>query len=137
MRFSESLIQYLVNRLNKAEPFLLGQWLESLTSDELESLKLLSKEFFNGSESSFVDDILSVILTAVVAETRNNSVEMDPERVTEWGFTLATAASLESFRRKGYLDIFAPLSIDPHATNHIRVTELGMAESDRLHLNLH
>lgn len=135
MNFSKSLMEYLLNRSDKANPFFLGYWLESLPSEDLTGLIVLTDAFFGEDESSALDDALSVILTVVVAETGCNEVEMELEKISEWGLTLIQAASLEINKRRGYIEISAPLSMTSNAPNSVRVTELGMAEIDKLKLH--
>lgn len=135
MRFSENLTEYLMNRENQAAPFFLGEWLGSLPDRDLARLKALAEAFFNGDESGDVHDVLGVTCLIVVAETRCDSVDVELEKVSEWGFMLITAATLEAYQRSGYIEIDTPFSIDPNAANLFRLTELGMAEAEKLKLH--
>jgi hypothetical protein len=132
MHFSESLSEFLLNRFNKTAPFFIGHWIESLSDKELNRLPVLAEEFVNGSESSNLDDILGVIFTAVVAETRINSVDVVPDKVNEWCVALLIVATMETYRRRGYIEILAALSIDPNAKATVRLTELGLKEAGNL-----
>lgn len=137
MRHSESLIAFLGNRKNKAAIFYLGHWLAAIEDDALEQLRSLSKQFMDGAIGKATDDVLSVGIHAMAAESRKPQLKLAPAALEQLVGTLYIAASLESYRRRGWLELEATLSIKPHKRLKLRITELGRQSGDALLQRLH
>lgn len=137
MRFSKSLMEFLANRKNKAAAFYLGHWLASIQDDHLEQLRVLAKQFMDGVEELYLDDIISVCIHAMAAERRKPQVKLAPSEIQEWVGTLYVASSLDSYRRRGWVQLESTLSIKPHKQVKMSVTELGQKMGNSALQGLH
>lgn len=137
MRFSKSLIEFLANRQNKVQSFFLGYWLESIADADLKHLCFLVERFIEGGEDSYLDDVLSVAIHTVVAETGNPEVDVSIEQIHDFVGALYLAASFESFRRSGWVELDSTLSIMPNVKVSLRITEIGKQCGDALLQRFH
>ena len=130
MRFSESLVGYLVNR-KRREGFRLGEWMESLDDEMLAHLQQLSATLMHSPESlgTAVDDFLALILSALAAERQTQAISFGVEQINEYFGMLGMIASLERLRRDGLISFRHPLSIEPDADNTVTVSKEAHAQA--------
>ena len=130
MRFSESLARYLLGRQDKSRPFFIGSWLSTLSDYKLEALRALAERWATDDESHELDDFVGVVVTAQAVERHNGT--LGESELVELLQRFALVAHVESFRRSGWLELEAPLSLSLERDLSIRVTEAGMKAGDRM-----
>ena len=130
LRFSESLIAFVVNRPEdeRRRGFRLGDWLASLDGDTLGHLGLLSEQAMLGGEppAPAGDDLLSVALHAAAAERGVRQVKFDEETAQGWLAALCVGSTLERFRRDGLVVFDGRTSIERPPAD-VTFTAKGMA----------
>lgn len=132
MKYSENLIGYLSNRTNKSKQFYFGDWLMTLGNDELGQLGNMAKLWMEGADEIYLDDIISVAITALSAETRKQTHRFSPDDISNLIGTIFTNSAIESYSRKGWVKLGTSLSIDPHKEIELEITELGEAQAAHL-----
>jgi len=137
MRYSKSLIEYLANRENKSAAFYLGHWLALLEDSELEQLRVLANQFMDGVEETYLDDIVSVCIHAMSAETRKPQIKLTPSDIGDWVGSLYVNSSIDSYRRRGWVELGSTLSIKPHKRVTMTITELGFRSGETMLQRLH
>lgn len=126
MAHSESLSAFLQERDSDCRPFHFGDWLESIDEGDLKHISELAMAFLEGDESPQTDDLLSVALIARAAELQCPNLHVTSELLDEWVKVVYVVATVESFRRCGWLLLNAPLSIFAEAKICVTVTPEGM-----------
>ena len=130
LRFSESLIAFVVNRPEdeRRRGFRLGDWIASLDGDTLGHLGALSEQAMLGGEppAPAGADLLSVAVHATAAERGVRKVEFDEEKAHAWLAALCVASTLERFRRDGLVEFDGRTSIESPPAG-VAFTEKGMA----------
>lgn len=139
MRHSEGVINYLIKRKNKQKPFLLGHWLTSLDDGALNSLRDLTKRFMDGAPDPghTIDDVISVAIHAYLAETGQFDMNVEMEFIPELVRCLHFASTLDFFRRKGLIEVLAPLSIRPDSSPSIQLTKSGLQQAEQIKSMMH
>ena len=137
MHHTESIISFLAKRQNKASQFYLGHWLESILDEELEQLRILIKQFINGAQNIYIDDVVSIIINAMAAEKRNPKVNVSLHSLASQVESLYISASIESYRRRGWLELDSTLSIRPQKKVILRLTSLGILHAENINSMLH
>lgn len=132
MKYSENLIGFLTNRTNKSIPFYFGDWLMTIGNDDLGQLIFMARLWMEGAEEIYLDDIVSVAITALSAETNNQTHRVSPQDIENLVGTVFTDASLEAYRRKGWINILSTLSIDPLKEIKMEFTALGEEQAAHL-----
>lgn len=128
MRFTVNILEFLANRHNQADSFYFGLWLESLVDDEVEQLQFLAKQFMDGAEDKYLDDVMSVALHAITAEIGKPTLEFSPEYISSLIGLIYVHTSIELYRRRGWVVIESSLSIDPNKEVDFTLTPLGELE---------
>ena len=134
MALSENLTKFLRSRPNKAKPFFMAHWLETLTEDELSTIAAGAAPIAgtpsgrDAPEHPSTDDVVSVALSLMAAERRTLKLTATPDRIIEWCRMLMLASSMEKFRRCGWVTFASPMSINPNKKFLFAVTELGKTE---------
>ncbi|WP_280156361.1 hypothetical protein [Piscinibacter sp. XHJ-5] len=126
MRFSESLSSYLASRPDKSLAFYLGHWLAAIADEELDGLRRLLVKFRDGDQSTTTDDLLSVVIIARSGELHRPDHRFDPDVMLTWLGVLYIAVSVETYRRRGWVVLMRPLSIQPHKRVRLSLTEEGL-----------
>ena len=78
------------------------------------------------------DDVLAVAWMTMSAELGRTPQAKSVEDSFDWIDTMALAAMIEGYRRRGWLHIDRALSIQPKATMAIRLTAQGRLQDDEL-----
>lgn len=136
MRFGELLTAYLVNRVNKHQPFMLGQWLKVLDDDTLEQLTALAEMMVDGTAEEMdlpADDLVMTCIVAEAAEKRLPSVSVSPESLFERLSHLVICASMETYSRRGWVELEGELSICDSEVS-IRLTDEGMRAGEQMRM---
>lgn len=145
MRFSECLTQFLMNRQNKHERFYLGHWLRSLDVDALDQMIALAEIALNGLAGQEekkkaelqTDDLMMVCIVAEAAETQQRAVTVSPDALFERLAALLFEATIETFFRRGWLEIESVLSICDVSNSRVRITDEGMLAGEKMKMFLH
>lgn len=126
----ESLINYL--EVNKNKVFITGNWIATLTDNELSDLKNQIKKI--------TDTTAGIAITAYSAEIRKGNHNLKEEKVMAIHNMLYAIASIEEVCRKELVTSLRPLSIQPESSIEYRITEKGektiQTETDSITLNL-
>jgi hypothetical protein len=130
MRFSESLARYLIGRQDKSKPFFIGAWLATLNDVDVEDLRALAERWAADDESHDVDDFVGVVVTAQAIERQRNTV--GERQLVEHLQCFVLVTHVESFRRNGWLQLEAPLSLLPECSLKVRVTDEGIRAGERM-----
>lgn len=136
MRRSESLATFLRLRVKDSKPFFLGDWLMTISDDALLHLRSLTTRARGGDNSPSTDDLLVVALTAQAAELVQAEHHVDEEVGIQWIDILHAAAAIEDYRRKGWLILDKPLSIQARIDPSLRFTAEGERNAAALHQGL-
>jgi hypothetical protein len=109
-----------------------GVWLQEVGDDPLLRLQSAKDVFRTPHDAATEDDVLAVAWMAMSAELRRNPQATSVEDTFDGIDTLALAAMIEGYRRRGWLHIDRALSIQPQATMAIRLTAEGLLPQDEL-----
>lgn len=131
MTHSESLILFLMTRTRQPSKgrFHIGDWLSTLSNDELKDLIVLgesqaSGEPIAGRHTHACDDFLQVAIVALAAEKNAREISIDPGVPV----LLELCVGLEHLSRDGLLQLHGALSIDPEAPPpRVFVTSKGIS----------
>lgn len=135
MRFSEHLTQFLINRQNKHERFYLGHWLRSLDADALDQMIALAEMALNGAtekDELRTDDLMMTCIVAEAAETLQRAVTVSPDVLLERLAALLFGATVETFSRRGWLELDNMASICDGANLRVRITDEGMRAGEKM-----
>ena len=135
MALSGMLATYLQQRIDRSMPFLLGHWLRVVDDGTLADLRGAIRAFDAGDASAYVDDLLALIFIALSAETQRPDHDVDEQLLVGWSQALRVAVALEAYRRRGWLTLSRPLSIQPEAQIYMQLTPEGLAHVAELHLH--
>lgn len=135
MALSGMLATYLRQRIDRSTPFLLGHWLRVVDDQTLADLRGAVRAFDAGDASASVDDLLSLIFIALSAETQRPDHDVDEQLLMGWAQALRVAVALETYRRRGWLTLGRPLSIQPDSQISMQLTSEGLAHAAQLHLH--
>lgn len=135
MTHSESLISFLMTRtrLPSRSRFHIGDWLSTVSNEELKDLIVLgesqaSGEPIAGRHAHVCDDFLQVAIVALTAEKNARELSIDPGVPV----LLELCVGLEHLSRDGFLQLEGTLSIDPEAPPpRVFVTSKGIAAGDQ------
>ena len=136
MCHSESLATFLRRRIKDGKPFFLGDWLMAVSDDALRHLRSLTTRARGGDNSPFTDDLLVVALTAQAAELVQAEHGVNEEVVIQWINILHVAAAIEDYRRRGWLVLDKPLSIQASIDISLRFTAEGERNATALRQGL-
>lgn len=125
MRHSECLATFLRVRVRDGTPFFLGDWLMTISDDALLHLRSLTSRARDGDCSPSTDDLLVVALSAQAAELVQAEHHVDEEVAIQWINILHAAAAIEDYRRRGWLILDKPLSIQACIDPSLRFTAEG------------
>ncbi|MEO6273186.1 MAG: hypothetical protein ABIP34_08300 [Rhodoferax sp.] len=129
MQLTEKLATFLQNRVNRTAPFLLGHWLSALDEATLADLRHAIRANADGQASSHIDDLFTLISLAMSAETQRCYHGVDGQLLQSWAQTLRVVVGIEAYRRKGWLILDRPLSIQPDSNVCLRLTHEGLKHS--------
>lgn len=135
MRFSESLATFLLER--KLGRFSTGDWLQTLSEDELRAFFEIGQRWCNGEDSRDLHDYLAVLLHAIAAEKKTKTVQLPPDEIFALGDGLLHIASLEANRRNGFITLNCKLRLFPGPQDSISVTDKGMQHAEEWKRKLH
>ena len=112
-RFSDSLGRFLT--ASGARRFATGQWLKSLSDDELYRLgSLIGLALEHNNESAW-DDLALTCMKANGAERGAQNLMLTGDELIAHVTTLRIIVTVEYLRRKGRIQLKYELSIQPHA----------------------
>ena len=112
-RFSDSLGRFL--SASGARHFATGQWLKSLSDDELYRLgSLIGLALEHNNESAW-DDLALTCMKANGAERGAQDLMLTGDELIAHVTTLRVIVTVEYLRRKGRIQLKYELSIQPHA----------------------
>jgi hypothetical protein len=112
-RFCDSLRRFLST--SGAQHFVTGQWLKSLSDDELYRLgSLIGLALEHNNESAW-DDLALTCMKASSAERGMRDVMLTGDELVEHVTTLQVIRTIEALRRKGRITLRHELTIQPHA----------------------
>jgi hypothetical protein len=132
LRFSSNLLNFLA-RQARDRAFHLSDWLQSLDEDMLAHLRQLAEQALHDSKAlgaAAVEDLLSLVLHALAAERRTDTLEFKEAQMGEYVALLGLLATLESLRRKGLLSYESVMSIELDAANTVVMDKEMMARSE-------
>jgi hypothetical protein len=113
LRFSDSLGRFLST--SGAQRFATGQWLRSLSDDELYRLgSLIGLALEHNNESAW-DDLALTCMKANGAELGARNLMLTGDELLEHVTTLRVITTVEALRRKGRIRLKYELTIQPHA----------------------
>ena len=112
---SARLSSFLRCRLDRAAPFFLGHWLQVEDGDTLSHVRAAIKAFDDREVSPTTDDLLTFVVIAVAAETQRAEHALDHQIMSRWIDGLRVAEAIERYRRKGWLVLARPLSVQAEA----------------------
>ena len=95
-------------------------------------LRSAGAEFRARPDTADRDELLAVVLLARSAETGQLAYGGNPEVAALWINTLVLSATIEEFRRRGWIEVDRPLSIQPTVEVSIRLTPEGMKHGDEI-----
>jgi hypothetical protein len=111
--FADSLCRFL--SASGAQRFATGQWLRSLSEDELYRLgSLIGLALGHNNESAW-DDLALTCMTANCAERGSRDLPLTGDQLLEHVTTLRVIATVEALRRKGRIQLKHELTIQPDA----------------------
>jgi len=112
-RFCDSLRRFLST--SGDQRFATGQWLKSLSDDELYRLgSLIGLALEHNNESAW-DDLALTCMEANGAERGERNVLLTVDELVEHVTTLQVIRAIEALRRKGRIALKHELTIQPHA----------------------
>ena len=112
-RFSDSLGRFL--SASGARHFATGQWLKSLSDDELYRLgSLIGLALEHNNEGAW-DDLALTCMKANGAERASQNLMLTGDELIAHVTTLRVIVTVEYLRRKGRIQLKYELSIQPHA----------------------
>lgn len=97
----------------------------TVSDDALLDLRSLTLRARDGDSSPSTDDLLVVALTAQAAELVLAEHHVDEEVVIQWINILHASAAIEDYRRRGWLILDKPLSIQASIDPSLRFTAEG------------
>jgi hypothetical protein len=112
-RFADSLCRFLAN--TGTPRFATGQWLRSLSEDELYRLESLIALALEHNNEPAWDDLALTCMKANGAERGSLNLQLTGDELLEHVTTLRVIVTIETMRRKGRLKLKHELSIQPHA----------------------
>jgi hypothetical protein len=113
LRFSDHLRRFL--SLSGARQFATGQWLRSLSDDELYRLTSLIGLALEHNNESAWDDLALTCMRANRAERGAHNLMLTAEELLEHLTTLRVITGVEALRREGRIKLKYELTIQPHA----------------------
>jgi len=122
--FPTSLMNYL--RARPGEKINFGDWLMTLTADDITKLKNLCNQTETG-DTSACDEVVLLFMTGLSAESQKNKIKFKPERVDFIGVFV----SFESLRREGLIKILKPLRLSEDNYS-IALTQKGREAEESL-----
>jgi hypothetical protein len=112
-RFSDSLGRFL--SVSGARHFATGQWLKSLSDDELYRLgSLIGLALGHNNESAW-DDLALTCMKANGAERGSRNLMLTGDELIGHVTTLRVIGTIEYLRRKGRIQLKYELTIQPYA----------------------
>ena len=112
-RFAESLCRYLATQ--PATTFATGQWLKSLSDDELHRLNSLVALALEHNNEDAWDDLALTCMNAYGAERNLRGTILSGEQLLECVTTLRVITAIEGMRREGKVKLKYELTIEPNA----------------------
>jgi hypothetical protein len=124
-RFSDSLGRFL--SVSGAGQFATGQWLKSLSDDELYRLgSLIGLALEHNNERAW-DDLALTCMKANGAERGSRNLMLTGDELIAHVTTLRVIVTVEYLRRKGRIQLKHELSIQPHAVVETDVPRWSMS----------
>ena len=117
MLLNEELATFLHQRTDPQAKFALGDWLQEVGDHSLLRLQSAKDMFRTPHDTASEDDVLAVAWMAMSAELGRTPQAKNVEDTFDWIDTMALAAMIEGYRRRGWLHIDRVLSIQPQATH--------------------
>jgi hypothetical protein len=102
--FATSLSTYINS--HKKTPLFIGDWLVTLSDDELLKLSDIAKKMETNDKSA-TDHIVMILILATSAELRREKIKLKPEQMPAIGMLV----SFEKMIRSGYIKLQKPLSL--------------------------
>jgi hypothetical protein len=136
MPFSESLLNYLKNHRFRSG-FTVGDWLMSLSSDELQRLAFLAEEWMLVGHRDMHLDMVLCARIAYEAESGGDSHVEDEENFYGIICNFCILVSTVLLSRIGLIELESKLSIQPSARIIVKITELGMQQQEIIQNDLH
>lgn len=112
---SARLARFLRCRLDRATPFFLGEWLQVEEEGTLSCVRAAIKAFDDREVSPATDDLLTLVVIAVAAETQRAEHALDHQIMSRWVDGMRVAEAIERYRREGWLVLTRPLSVQAEA----------------------
>jgi|SRR5690349_10406306 len=112
LRFSDHLGRFL--SLSGARQFATGQWLRSLSDDELYRLTSLIGLALEHNNETAWDDLALTCMKANGAERGARNLMLTGDELLEHVTTLRVITGVEAMRREGRIKLKYELSIQPH-----------------------
>jgi len=130
LRFSTDLLNFLAKR-GRGRAFHLSDWLQSLDEERLAHLRQLADTALHDAKSIgiAVEDLLSVVIHALAAERRVETVSFSEAQIGEYVSLLGLLATLERLRRKGLLTYESFMSIELDAANAVVLDKNAMGQA--------
>lgn len=130
MPLSESLLAILAGRKGNRKPFFSGQWLATLSDKMLGQLITQLQALNDGADDNpGHDDAVSATIYLIGAEAGSTELKIPEKQLLVSIQLLLVASRLEGFRRRGWILIHSPLSINPDGGVHMNITPLGQANA--------
>lgn len=112
-RFADHLCRFLAT--SGAQRFATGQWLRSLSEDELYRLNsVIGLALEHGNESAW-DDLALTCMKANGAERGAHDLPLTGDQLLAHVTTLRVIVTVEGMRRKGRIELKSELMIQPDA----------------------
>lgn len=141
--YSTLLVEFVLNNyMNKK--FYIGAWLDSLNNIDLDTLNCMMGSFRYAIESE--EDSLDILAVATYAFALENGMrnkeELTPaslfkntSEVEAYASSFATIVSMESLKRKGYIELHSTLFVSRDSEMSITITPKGEEYYKNIRLN--
>jgi hypothetical protein len=116
-RFADSLCRYLATQ--STNNFATGQWLKSLSDDELHRLNSLVALALEHNNEGAWDDLALTCMNAYGAERNLRGAILNGDQLIDCVTTLRVITAIESMRREGKVRLKYELTIQPNDVVHI------------------
>jgi hypothetical protein len=135
MKFSESIAAFLLE--GRRSDFATGDWLAVLSPEDLTAFIQMAQRWNDGDEATELDDFMGVLLNAIAAEQRTQSVDKSPDEILQLGGMMLVIAGLEANRRLGCIVVHAKLRLFPGPKDTYTITKEGFVAAEEWKGSLH